>query len=532
MNNVIMILCDELRADMLGCMGNEQVKTPHLDDLSKDCVVFEQAYCNSPMCVPSRVSIATGRYAHSHGALDNMLSPLDDEKSFYKTLQDKGYHTFNHGKWHCNINPLKFGMDSHTGGGTDQNDIEKKVTCFGITDRELRKKTDYGRNNGEVPLIIYGTRPSHKDDTLDSLVTANYLSDLDALTESGEIRKQPIFARLSIMDPHTPYIPAEPYASMYKPEDIDLPVSFDEDLTGKPVLQKYFMKARGFDQVTEEEYRKSKASYQGLVTPVDDRVGKVIKSLKDKDLYDESLLIFIADHGSMMGEHGFIEKWGYMYDQVVRIPLMIKLPESMMTQDMKGKHLDSFVESVDILPTVMEVLGIEQTIEEAERVQGRSLLPYMTGQVDKHKDKVFSQYYCGSLQNKSALMVRDNKYKLTSYPEGTDLEGFLPNDHPLKMSQMFDRDSVLGELYDLEKDPDEVNNLFDDPEYRQIKEKYLQELDKWMKSLGDVVDEATMPAKNPLSFHVIRQGENMLNAQAMLEGEKRWGKLKRKSFVC
>ncbi|GKX28202.1 hypothetical protein SH1V18_06820 [Vallitalea longa] len=519
MTNVFMIMCDELRADSLGFMGNKIIKTPNLDDFSKDAVVFENAYCNTPMCVPSRVSIATGRYAHSHGALDNMLSPLDDEISFYSILQKSGYRTFNYGKWHCNISPDKFGMDKSRGGGQDTQAPEKYITCFGITDRETRKKTDHKRNYGEIPLIISGTRPTHKDETMDSIVTKNYIKELDEL----ELHKQPVFARLSIMDPHTPYIPSEPFASMYNDVDVKVPDSYNENLDDKPVLQRYFRKVRGFEYLDENDFRKSKASYYGLVSHVDERVGKVIDELKEKNLYDESLIIFIADHGSMMGEHGFIEKWGYMYEPVMRIPLMIKLPNNIYS----GKRLDSFVESVDLTPTIFEILGIDIP----KSVQGKSLVPYMKGICDCHKQEVYGQYYCGSLQNESALVVRDEKWKLTSYPEGNKLENMMLNDHHLRMSNMFNEDSVLGELYDMEKDPEELDNLFDDEKYSHVKEKYMNKIESWIKSLGDIVDSNTMQFNNNVNLHVIKQGENMINAQKSIKGELRWSKLKRKSNI-
>lgn len=511
--NIFMILCDELRADTLGFMGNETIKTPCLDEFSKDAIVFENAYCNTPMCVPSRNSISTGRYAHSHGALDNMLSPLDGEISFMSLLQEKGYKTTNHGKWHCNISPLEYGYDEHYNAGKDLIAPEKYVTCFGITHKETRKTTEHKRNQGEIPLIISGKRPVHMDDTLDSVVTDRFINDLKV---TGE---QSVFARLSIMDPHTPYIPSEPFASMYDPFTIEMPTSIKENLDNKPILHSYFRQVRGFETLNEMDFRKSKASYYGLVSHVDQRVGKVVTELKDRNLYDDSLIIFIADHGSMMGEHGFIEKWGYMYDEVMKVPLMIKLPENKFG----GKRLESFVESVDIMPTILELLDMDIP----EQVQGKSLVPYITGDSDSHKNQVFGQYYCGSIQNESALMVRDETWKLTSYPEGNELEGYIPNDHPLKYSELFDKEYPHGELYNIKEDPKELNNLFDVPEYKTVKNEYMSKIKEWMDNQGNIVDASTMSKEKTVSLHVIKQGENMKKIQKVIEGEKSWSKLER-----
>ncbi|SHH57009.1 Arylsulfatase A [Clostridium grantii DSM 8605] len=468
------------------------------------------------MCVPSRVSIATGRHALSHGALDNMLRPLDNEVSMYSILQNQGYFTLNQGKWHCNIEPAKFGMSSSNERIYKTNNPENYVTCFGITDPELRKKTEYKRNYGEIPLIISGTRPSHKDDTMDSIVTKNYLNDLDNISAD----RLPIFARLSIMDPHTPYIPSEPYASMYKPSELPMPNSINENLNTKPVLQRYFHEVRGFNLLNEEDYRKCKASYYGLVTHVDDRVGQVIDKLKSLDLYEDSLIIFTSDHGSMLGEHGYVEKWGHMYEQVMKTPLLIKFPKNKY----KGKRMDSFVESIDVMPTILDILKLDIP----NSVQGKSLMPYIEDKSESHKNEVYAQYYCGALQNESALMVKDAKWKFTYYPEGNVIENKLMNDHRMKMTGFFDGEEVFGELYDIINDPEEINNLFDNSSYQEIKQTYMNKLEKWKKELGLTVETHTMKEKNDLSLHVVTQGENMKAAQDLFRGEGRLRQLKLK----
>lgn len=515
--HIFMILCDELRADSLGYMGNELVKTPHIDRLAEDSVTFKNSYCNAPMCVPSRVCIATGRHALSHGALDNKLTPFHDEQSFYSLLRDRGYKTLNQGKWHSNRDPDLFGISSSNQGEHKTTEPEKSVTCFGITDRELRQKTEYKRNYGEIPLIIHGTRPSHKDETLDSIVTKNYLDDLESIDPDGE----PVFARLSIMDPHTPYLPSEPYASMYDPESLPLPISFSENLDSKPVLQRFFHKTRGFDLLTEDDYRKNRASYYGLVSHVDERVGTVISKLKEKGLYEDSLIIFTADHGTMLGEHGFVEKWGHMYEEVMRTPLLIKLPGNKNS----GKSLDSFVESIDIMPTILDLCRMEVP----DKVQGKSLLPYMNGALDNHKSEVYAEYYCGSMQNTPALMIRDKKWKLTSYTDGNSMEDMLFADHPLKMTGFFDKPEVLGELYDMENDPEERYNLFNEKKYESVKERYLEKLDNWVRELGEVAVTETNIGKNRIGLFTMIQGENMNSTRNLFLGEDTLNTLEKKS---
>lgn len=512
--NIYFFLCDELRADVLGYMGNSIVKTPNINELAKDSVVFTNSYCNTPMCVPSRVSIATGRYALSHGAMDNMLRPRKEEKSIFQILKDIGYYTINHGKWHGNINPLEFGFYESADHVNETSYPERYVSCFGVTDKNTRKKCSYKRNKGNISLILYGNRPSKKDETLDSLVTDEYIKNIEELYK----KDVPFFARLSIMDPHTPYFPSEPYASMYDPKILPLPDSLREDLSDKPVLHRYFRASRGFEELEEADYRKSMSAYYGLVSHVDERIGKAVDKIKKLGDYDDSLIIFTADHGSMMGEHGFIEKWGHMYEPVMRTPLIIKFPKNQYA----GKYLDSFVESIDIMPTILDILGI--TIPNS--VQGKSLLPYIKEETKQHKREIYAQYYCGSLQNKPALMVRDQKWKYTYYPEGNCIETRLLNDDPLKMSGFFDKDDVYGELYDLEADPEERSNLFVNPKYKKVVEEYQRKIDKHIESLGEIVNTDTTPDNNDLGIYILTQGENMRAVSEFLKGEAKLKYLK------
>lgn len=511
--NIFMVLCDELRADALGYMGNHTISTPNIDLLAQDSVIFEQSYCNSPMCVPSRVSLATGRHALSHGAVDNLLRPFDDEVSLYQLLKQNGYHTANFGKWHANIEPERFGLDINHTLENDTDEIERSISCFGIADPDVRKQTQYKKNDGDISLIMSGTRPSDKDQTLDTYVTKRYLQHIEEMKGNG----QPIFARLSILDPHTPYLPSEPYASMYPPDKLDMPHSMSDDLTDKPALQRYFKHVRGFKQFNEADYRKSKAAYYGLVSHVDERIGLFIDYLKQNDLYDDSLIIFTSDHGSMLGEHGFVEKWGYMYDPVIHTPLLIKMPNNQFA----GSRKTSFVESIDLLPTLLDILSLPIP----DKVQGKSMLPYMREESTQHKERVFAQYYCGSLQNRPALMVRDEQWKLTSYPEGHQLEEFLPQDHPLKMSDFFDGEEVLGELYDLKQDPEERVNLFHHPDYSEIKQRYLCELDMWLEGLGPICNTDTNVTPNFYGSYIYLQGENANRIKDSMQGKKKLSQL-------
>ncbi|WP_281885270.1 sulfatase-like hydrolase/transferase [Paenibacillus sp. YYML68] len=501
--HIFFIMTDELRADTLGYRGHPIVKTPHLDALAADSAVFTNAYTNSPMCAPARVSLATGRHGLSHGVLDNAFAPVDDEQSLYETMRCGGYRTINYGKIHFNT-PGNFGFEEHYPHGLYSSG---GVSVFGVTDRELQKRSVYKKNEGEISLVIHGVNPQRPEETADSLVTQAYVDRLEELKDS----ERPLLHRLSLIDPHTPYFPAEPYASMYAPESIPLPSTWDEDLSTKPLLHRYYYRARGFDRLTEDDYRRSLASYYGLITHVDDRVGQVVARLKELDLYDDSILVFTSDHGSMMGEHGFIEKWGIMYEEVSRIPLLIKFPKSMH----KGTY-EAFAEIVDIMPTLLDAAGLEVP----ERVQGRSLLPMLRGEPGAAKTEVFGHIFTGGLQTEPALMMRKEQWKLTVYPGQERIHDRLQLDHYLKYTPMFLEAVVEGELYNLDDDPIEARNLFDDPQHQEMKEALMYRLAEWRSGLGELADYEALDDVRPVvnSYHLM-QGDNMAKMQRLLRAE-------------
>jgi arylsulfatase A-like enzyme len=467
-------MCDEFRADALGFMGNNVVRTPNLDAFARDCAVFTNAYTTCPMCAPARTSLATGRYPLSHGVLDNQFAPVEDEVMLYETLREQGYQTTLKGKLHTNRAEELCGF---AGGNVAQ--VLPGAARGGRNPAMTQTPPDYfKKNEGDISLFIYGDSPLPADRTRDSRLTDQYIELLDQVPAQSS----PVFMKLSMNDPHTPYLASSPYNRMYDYTEVDMPPNVCHSLEDKPVTHRYFHKVRGFDKLTEEDYRRSKASYYGLVTHADERIGRVITRLKELDLYDDAIVVFLSDHGSMMGEHGFVEKWGHMYEPVVRIPFMIKFPRSQY----QGMY-ETFFEIIDVMPTILDGLNVPIPAQ----VQGKSVLPMLRSGGRHHKSEVFSEYFCGSVQVEPALMVRDRKWKLALYPQQQSIHENLYNDHYLKHTRFFDS-LVEGELYDMENDPHEMENLFDRPEFKDICDEYRAKLAAWKASLGSLADYPTL----------------------------------------
>jgi arylsulfatase A-like enzyme len=202
----------------------------------------------------------------------------------------------------------------------------------------------------------------------------------------------------------------------------------------------------------------------------------------------------------LLGEHGFIEKWGPMYDELLRIPLLIKMPAGMTRG---AQRFDALTENIDIMPTLLNIAGIDTP----SQVQGKSLLPLLSGETPEHKEKIFSEYFCGGLQQEPVITVRDRQWKLTYYPGQDRLHDLLPGDHFLKHSDYLCDNIVEGELYDLSTDPHEINNLFHDSQYTDTKERYMAEIARFTSGLGGIADYRTAcstDAKYPGAYSLIQ----------------------------
>jgi arylsulfatase A-like enzyme len=204
----------------------------------------------------------------------------------------------------------------------------------------------------------------------------------------------------------------------------------------------------------------------------------------------------------MMGEHGFVEKWGHMYEPVVRIPLLIKFPRSQH----RGTY-DTFAEIIDVMPTILDAVDVPIP----DPVQGKSLIPMLASGGGHHKSEVYSEYFCGSVHVEPALMIRDRKWKFTHYPMQQSIHDNLYRDHYLKHTRFFDS-LVEGELYDLENDPYEMENLFERPEYKEICDEYRRKLAAWKASLGALADYPSLfqPPDSVVQHFQLLQADNRL----------------------
>ena len=460
--NILWICTDRQRFDTLGCYGNPFVTTPNLDKLAAEGALFEQAYCQNPICAPSRASFLTGRYPRTTRVNRNAQRIPNDEKLISRLLADAGYVCGHAGKFHL-------GPSSPKAAAWSEPRTDDGYSLF-----------EWSMHPPDTPVSQYTAWLSEHDITFsrEPVDGSKYVSfGMDEHTSNTAWVTQrainfvnvsaqldtPWFYTLNINDPHDPIDPPRRFLEPYldKLDDIPLPDYDEGELDNKPVFQRtcHERSAYGgkngpftYTDMTEHDHRLIRAGYWAMMDHVDWQVGRLLKTLEDTGQRDNTLIIFMSDHGEMLGDHGMYFQGPYFYEQMTRVPLIMQLPGQR-----EALKVPAMVELTDLAPTLMEAAKLNVY----EGMQGRTLWPILTGQADpaRHRDDVYYEYYRaipgGHADQGYAYVtgVRDRRYALTAV-------------HNLD----------AGELYDLENDPREKHNRWDDPEYVTIKARMLKKL--------------------------------------------------------
>ncbi len=435
--NLVIILSDQHSRHMLGCYGNEKIKTPNLDQLAAEGVRFDEAYCNSPICVPSRAVFATGNYASRNGYWDNAHAFGGEVRSWGGRLLEEGYSVTAIGKLH-------YKNDSPRTGFVDQRiplNIKNGVgDVYGaIRDRDITRyqfrDALLTAGAGESDYIVYDREVARR--------AAEYLK-----TE-GMKKEKPFVLYVGFVTPHFPLIVPQQYLKLYPDEAaIQKPVRFErEEWSHHPVVEDY-RRYCGTGQVSREQAIHAIRTYYGLCTFMDEQVGAVLAALREAGLEDDTRILYSADHGDTMGEHGVYFK-STMYEGSVGIPMILKGPDLPA-----GTRSDTIVSLADIYPTVLDCVGIEPDAED-RRLPGKSLWAYAKGA--KEERIAFSEYYSQGIYT-AMFMLRKDAYKYIHYV------GECP------------------QLFHLGEDPSEQYNLAEQPEYQET----LRQMYRELKEIADV----------------------------------------------
>lgn len=452
-------MADQFRYDATGLNG-EWVRTPFLDRIASEGVNFRRCYTTSPVCMPTRVSMATGLYPHNTNLWSNRSYFLTESVPTWTALiREAGYRTSIFGKTHLyshTVADLRNHEDvlSHCGFETIEEipgpRAAAKTRCH-MTDRweslgllEAYKR-DYAERFANKPYVV---RPSvlPLEEYADVYIARKAAEYLRAYDEDA-----PWFCWLSFGGPHEPWDTPEPYASMYdsvkvpaaipRPEvDRDRPRGQLDVLLGNGIgTEEYVSTTASRDsapnhapQMTLEEVSRIRANYAGNVTLIDDQIGAVLKVIEDRGELENTIIVFTSDHGEMNGDYGLIYKENFL-DSACRVPLIVRTPETLSDAN-AGSSLDTLVEWFDVGPTLVELAGGAMPY----RQFARSLVPVVEGQKEVHRADAFSE-----IRGESMLVTDRWKVAINS------------NGRPYM-------------LFDLAKDPREIDNLAGCPDYREI----------------------------------------------------------------
>lgn len=446
--NVVVVLADQLRADCVGCYGNSIVKTPHIDRLANAGTRFSWAFSQHPQCAPSRASLLTGRYPHTNGSISNFTATGDHERTLGERYRAAGYQSVGVGKLHlfkekqeAGFSDLMVSGGQHS-GSTDAECLDEDYKNW-MRERghwDALKEAYAQRADPNYRLNFQcKVSPLPPDLYIDGWVGNRAVEFIEAQSAT-----RPFFMFVGLPNPHNPFEPPEPYASIYDPSGMPIPESFQSDLSKKPpqhLAYKKFGRAgmgSNYELLTEEALRQVIAYYYASITLVDDQVGKIIDALEAKGIMDDTVVVFLSDHGELLGDHGMLLKstdaYPILYDNCLHVPLIFRVPGAPA-----GQVVESAVELVDLAPTILEATGLEM----APEFQGFSLLDALHGGDAPTREWVFCE--TGAVK-----MLRGGGYKLVYYPGQT-----------------------YGELYDLNSDPHEMNNLWMESEYADVRSRMI-----------------------------------------------------------
>ncbi len=479
--HIIIFNPDQWRGDVMGHLGNLAAVTPNLDHIiENDAVSFRYAFCQNPVCTPSRCSFMTGWYPHvrGHRTMFHMLQP--DEPVLLKYLKDNGYFVWWGGK-----NDLVPRQD----GFADYCDVKYEA------ERELRPnlhRADEWR--GEPDGDNYYSFYAGKLDTGDEEV----YYDNDWAMVDGAIdlirnapADQPLCIYLPLGYPHPPYGVEEPWYSQINRDSIPQRIP-TPDWSKKPKLVAGIYQRQGMRAWSEERLTELRATYYGMCARVDAQFGKLVAALKETDAYDDSAIFFFSDHGDFTGDYGLVEKTQNTFeDCLTRVPLIIKPPATM---SIKPGIRDQLVELIDFTATAYEMAGIEADYDHF----GRSLTPLMTGTSEVHRDAVFCEG--GRLHGEEQAMEKDSpsfydpgglywpRVQLQGSEDGSHSKATMCRTRDYKyVRRLYETD----ELYDLRQDPGESHNLIDDPAYATVLMRLRERMLEWYQTTCDVVPYKT-----------------------------------------
>lgn len=417
---------------------------PNLGRLRDEGIWFPNAYTSNAICSPARASLLTGLLPHNHGMVDctHAVEPYrahfcEDNKTVSGRLKEEGYYLGYFGKWHIErTHRLEmFGFDEYV--------TERDLPHFPRTIRQ----TVTIRDKGYHDKILCGVSEEPEAETEEAYV---FDKGIDFIARASQDRDRPWCLFVSTYAPHDPYVAPKALADLYPLREIALPDSFGDEMADKPGIYRRLRTV--WDELTPDDCRKAIACYYACCTLVDRQIGRIVQALKDVGQHDDTIVVFLSDHGDLLGAHGLFCKGVPPFEEVYNIPLLIRWPQSQW----RGRRCDTYVSMHDIAPTLLEMADCAPL----ERTDGESIVPYLTGAAPPETKTAFAEFHGQRFFYTQRILWKNGlKYVFNGFDE--------------------------DELYDLNRDPGEMSNRIRDPAYRGSVEELARAMWDVIKRTGD-----------------------------------------------
>ena len=430
--NLLFIMADQLAPQVLPAYGHPAVQTPHLDRLAGEGVVFENAYCNFPLCAPARFSMLSGRLPSRIGAFDNAVEFPASVPTFHHYLRAAGYRTCLAGKMHFVGPDQLHGYEERLTTDVYPADFQWAPDC------RLDGETWLEWYHSMRAVLDAGPHRRSVNVAYDDEVEFEAVRWLHEHADSGDER--PFALTVSFFSPHDPYLAPLPWWERYRDVEIDPPRVADIPLEDRDPHSRrhWFLTGRHRDAVGEADILRMRRAYYAVTSYVDAKVGRLLDALRAIGAADDTLVVFTSDHGDSLGERGLFFKMSF-FEWSVRVPLIVHAPFAFAP-----RRVAENVSHLDLFPTLLELAGDGALPDLAAPIDGRSLVPLAGGVATDWPDLVCGEYTAEGARE-PMLMVRKGPHKLIA----------SRTDPPL--------------LFDLDADPDERENLADRPGWADVR---------------------------------------------------------------
>ena len=442
--NILWYCTDQQRFDTIGALGNPHVKTPTIDDLVRSGTAFTHAYCQSPICTPSRSSFMTGLYpSRLHNTRNGNATFPSWPPVITKLIAESGYDCGMVGKFHL-----------QSSGYRTEPRIDDGFSFWRFSHAprdDWKEGHDYAQWVREKGGNLDALREDH--DRVPSELHQTTWATECAIEFINRKRPtdQPWLINLNVYDPHPPFIPPAQYAELFDPEAMPGPHFRHSDLDQQARLSTVDFQDE-LRSPEDHDARRVQALYYAMIAQIDDQFARLLEALDNSGQRENTVILFTSDHGEALGDHGLMYKGCRFYEGLVRVPLIFSWPGTIAD----NLQSDALVELLDMSSTLLELAEVD----EPAYMQGKSLLPIMRGGLagQDHRSFVRSEYFDAldphftGGDGTYATMHRTRRYKLTMY-----------------------HDKELGELYDLQEDPWEFNDLWNEPTHQSVKHELIEQ---------------------------------------------------------